>query len=68
MMDDDTGNNRVKAAREREDAYLGDKISNGDLDPNRKHRAVKQHKEVSDLTRNQLATPMSIPMEETVQP
>ena len=66
-MEDDTGNNRVKAAREREDAYLEEKIREGDLDPNREHRAVKQHREVSDQVQNQPATPVSVPMEEAVQ-
>ena len=67
MMEDDTGNNRVKAAREREDANLEDQIREGDLDPNREHRAVKQHREVSDQIQNQPATPVSVPMEEAVQ-
>lgn len=35
MLENDLGNNRMKAAREREDAYLEEKVREGDRDPNR---------------------------------
>ena len=53
MMKNYLGNNRAKAAREREDAYLQERVREGDRDPNRLRTQLNQGKArlVRKLTR-----------------
>ena len=51
MLEDDLGNNRVKAAREREDAYLEEKVREGDRDPKRLQASQRKTRVLKKLTK-----------------
>ena len=51
VLENDLGNNRVKAARERQDAYLEEKVREGDRDPNRLQISRRKTRCLKKLTK-----------------